>query len=191
MNFEEYLNETLEEGTVEEGIVDDTVKAVKGVAMAAGIAFSGILDDVYKEAPDNQKPLSVLTKAIVDFDEGGQDVLSVTYSLVKRSRGLDADLKDELLDYGIKLSTVESQGKRGIQTSQYIAPIGQNEDEVMSKAMKVLEMIKDDGQEDVEEMGELVTVEVEIDGDDWFVAYPENLDLGVVLKKTMIGYRPK
>lgn len=193
MNFEEYLKETLEEGSVEESMVDDAMKAAKGVALAASITFSGVLDDVYKKVPDQFKRHAVVVKAMKEYDKGGQDVMELTQKLIRKVENkVDEKLSDELLKLGVNLSTKDAEGEDGIKTSQYIIPLGQDKDKVKLRALKTLKALKD---EDVETYGDIVVQEIEMgssfmgigNSDKWFVAYPENLDLGHLLKTKMKG----
>jgi hypothetical protein len=176
MDFETYLNETLEEGPL--------ARALGAAAILASTVIGGPLEDVYDNAADNNKPLIAATAALINTVEGGQAATAALFKLIKRIK--DEDSKEELIDYGAEISTVSPVRKGGLR-SQFVVQLGQDKEEVEKLALEVLEKVKDNGREDMDKLGDIVVDSIEIDGDDWFIAYPENADLAYLLNQRIKG----
>jgi hypothetical protein len=175
MNFEEYLNETLNEGPL--------AKIGGALAIAANV-FGGPIEDAYDDARDVNKPLIAATSALVNTVKGGQKATAALFKLIKRLK--DEDSKEELIDYGAEISTISPVRKGGIR-SQFVIPIGQDKKEVEDKALEVLKMVEDHGKEDMNKLGDIVVEKIDVDGNDWFIAYPENADLAYLLNQRIRG----
>tara|TARA_R110001606_G_scaffold287673_1_gene435793 strand:- start:433 stop:963 length:531 start_codon:yes stop_codon:yes gene_type:complete len=175
MNFEEYLNETLNEGPLSRTL---------GALAIAGSVFGGPIEDAYDDARDVNKPLIAATSALVNTVKGGQKATAALFKLIKRLK--DEDSKEELIDYGAEISTISPVRKGGIR-SQFVIPIGQDKKEVEDKASEVLKMVEDHGKEDMNKLGDIVVEKIDVDGNDWFIAYPENADLAYLLNQRIRG----
>lgn len=176
MNFEEYLKETLEEGILS--------KALGAAAILASTVIGGPMEDVYDDAADANRPLVAATAALINTVEGGQAATAAIFKLIKRVT--DEDLKEILVDYGAEVSTIQPTKKGGLK-SQFVVQLGQDKAEVEKLALEVLEKVRDNGGEDMEKLGDIIVDSMEIDGDDWFLAYPENADKAYLLQQKIRG----
>ena len=175
MNFEEYLNETLEEGRVS--------KTLGAISILASTIFAGPMAKIYDKVGNENKELVATTAALVNAAGSGQAVVS---SFVKmRKKIQDEGAREILLDYGSKLASQKAPDtpeKDGLKSS-FVLQIGRDAEKVKERALSILQQVKDNGIEDMEELGDIVVEEIKVGGDAflsspdvWFIAYPEGAD---------------
>lgn len=170
--------EELEEGKISKAI--GTVALLAKIVVGGSLNVVDTLENVYDDVDDKKiKELIVVTSALVDKENGGQRIIPAIDKLIKRIS--DQDLKDDLANYGADLSTVYPSKDGGVRT-EFVVQFGQDKAEVEKLALNMLEKVKASG-EDVNKLGNVVVDDIEIDGDKWYVAYPENADKGYILQK--------
>ena len=182
MNFEEYLNETLEEGRVS--------KTLGAISILASTIFAGPMAKIYDKVGNENKELVATTAALVNAAGSGQAVVS---SFVKmRKKIQDEGAREILLDYGSKLASKQAPDKpeNGGVKSSFVIQIGQDAEKVKAQALSLLQKVKDNGIEDMEELGDIVVEEIKVGGDGmfsssdvWFIAYPEGADKTYLLQQ--------